>query len=40
MVESKDLEGCYYDAYVDIVNDKRYIILCGDNEVRIFEVTV
>ena len=39
VVDSHELGGCFYDAYYEAKNDKKYLIITGDNEVKIFEVT-
>lgn len=40
MVESQQLEGVYYDVFLDVHGDKKFLVLCGDNNVKIFQITM
>jgi hypothetical protein len=37
VLASRELDACFYNVYIDKQGDKKFIILCGDNEVKIFE---
>ena len=37
---SKEVDACFYNIYAEKQGERKFIILCGDNEVKILEVVI
>jgi len=39
VVASTEIDACFYHIYIERHGERKFIILCGDNEIKIFEYT-